>query len=44
MIGDIVYRLPTLRVAQGHALRSAGSTIVYFIGSLQQQSHAMGKT
>ena len=38
MIGDIAYRVPTLRVAQGHALRSTGSTYCYyFTGASEQQ-------
>ena len=38
MVGDIAYRVPTLRVAQGHALRSTGSTYCYyFTGASEQQ-------
>ncbi|GIS18267.1 MAG: hypothetical protein CM15mP120_01830 [Pseudomonadota bacterium] len=45
MMGDIIYRVPTLRVAQGHALRGAGSTYCYyFIGPSHSNPHAMGKT
>ncbi|MEC7662459.1 MAG: carboxylesterase family protein [Pseudomonadota bacterium] len=44
MMGDIIYRVPTLRVAQGHALRGAGSTYCYyFIGPSQQQSTRYGQ-
>ena len=33
MLGDIWVRLPTLRVAQGHALRAAGKTYCYYFAS-----------